>query len=160
MEKNAIIACAVLIVAASALACPSDESESPVIGSIWTQIDGASVRYIDTASGSNLPAVLLIPDMPEFALSGAPTEQCGMEHYASFVDRFAQRLEPRSSSLTGSSMGSLILIRRTFDRLGPLEKRIADRTIRRLDGARHFIYLNASERVAELIEEFRISAPR
>ena len=141
MAKVASIACAVLFVAVTASGYPSDESESPTPWSRWTEIDGALVHYIDTAPGSDLPVLLIVPgflgsyatfeeligllrpclriiviDLPGFGFSEVPKGDCGAERLVGTVESLAKNLGIRDISLAGTSIGALVAMRLATDR--------------------------------------------
>ncbi len=141
MAKNANIACAGLLVAVCALGCLSDERDTPTPWSRWTEIDGTPVHYIDTAPGSDLPVLLIVPgylgsgatfrefiyllendfrivlpEMPGFGCSPPPRGPCSLENLTAVVTRVIREANLESFSLIGSSMGALIAVRLAIDR--------------------------------------------
>jgi pimeloyl-ACP methyl ester carboxylesterase len=122
-----------LLLAACGWACSAGEPASPSSWSRWLEVDGGTVHYLDTAG--NLPALLIIPgylgstatfesladrlsprlrvivpDLPGFGLSDAPSREASFEYYCGFVGEFAQEIGLQQFSLAGSSMGSLFVI--------------------------------------------------
>ncbi|HOX11352.1 MAG TPA: alpha/beta hydrolase [Spirochaetia bacterium] len=141
MAKCANLACAGLLVAVCALGCVSDEREPPTPWSRWTEIDGTPVHYIDTAPGSDLPALLIVPgylgsgatfrnfisllqpgfrivlpEMPGFGYSPPPPGPCSLDRMTKIVEGVVLEAGLENISLIGSSMGSLIAVRLAVDR--------------------------------------------
>jgi pimeloyl-ACP methyl ester carboxylesterase len=136
MKKFALIAGVLLLAAACASLPPADDAESPTPWSRWTEIDGASIHYIDTTPGSDLPVLLIlpgflgstamflpvteilsremrvvIPDLPGFGWSEPPCGGCSMDDRLAFVRAFVDLLGLGTVYLAGSSMGANIAIR-------------------------------------------------
>jgi pimeloyl-ACP methyl ester carboxylesterase len=134
--KNVILAGVLLLVAAGAPARPAGEAAPPTPWSSWTEIDGTRVHYLDTAPESDLPVLLVlpgflgstlafqpvvellrgdlrvvIPDLPGFGWSEAPSGGCTMDDRLAFVRAFVERLGVGSMNLAGSSMGANIAVR-------------------------------------------------
>lgn len=141
MAKYANLACAGLLVAVCALGCVSDEREPPTPWSRWTEIDGTPVHYIDTAPGSDLPALLIVPgylgsgatfgdficllqprfrivlpELPGFGYSPPPPGPCSLEYMTEIVEGVVRQAGLERFSLVGSSMGSLIAVRLAVER--------------------------------------------
>lgn len=141
MAKCANLACAGLLVAVCALGCIPDERETPTPWSRWTEIDGTPVHYIDTAPGSNLPVLLIVPgflgsgatfrdlllllesdfrivlpEMPGFGYSPPHPGSCSLDCMTAAVEGVVRKAGLECFSLVGSSMGSLIAVRLAVDR--------------------------------------------
>jgi pimeloyl-ACP methyl ester carboxylesterase len=135
MRKCVLIA-GVLLLAAARLPASPVADDAPTRYSRWTVIDGAAVHYVDTAPGSDLPVLLLIPgflgatevflpvadilarelrvvipDLPGFGWSEAPAGGCTMEDRLAFVEAFSDLVVPGSFHLAGASLGANIAIR-------------------------------------------------
>jgi pimeloyl-ACP methyl ester carboxylesterase len=136
MKKFALIAGVLLLAAACVSVGHVGEIKAPTPWSHWTEIDGASVHYLDTAPGSDLPVLLVlpgflgstatfvpitealsrdlrvvIPDLPGFGWSEAPPGGCATDDRIAFVRAFADRLDLGPVHLAGSSLGANIAIR-------------------------------------------------
>jgi pimeloyl-ACP methyl ester carboxylesterase len=135
MKKNLLIAGVLLLAAVRAFTGPCRETEEPSPWSCWTEIDGTRVHYVDTAPGSDLPVLLIlpgflgstvtfqpvtdilsrslrvvIPDLPGFGWSEAPSGGCTMEDRLAFVRAFADLLDLGPIHLAGSSQGANIAV--------------------------------------------------
>ena len=136
MKNRAFIAGVLLLAATGAFAGRAGEAPPPTRWSRWTEIDGADVHYLDTAPGSDLPVLLVlpgflgstatfvpmadalsremrvvIPDLPGFGWSETPNGGCTMDDRIAFVDAFADRLDLGPVHLAGSSLGANIAVR-------------------------------------------------
>jgi pimeloyl-ACP methyl ester carboxylesterase len=134
--KKMLVACVLLLAAFGALARPAGEVPSPTRWSRWTEIGGARVHYADTAPGSDLPVLLIlpgflgsavtfeavteilgrdlrvvIPDLPGFGWSEAPGGGCTVDERLAFIEAFTDALDLGPVFLAGSSMGTNIALR-------------------------------------------------
>jgi pimeloyl-ACP methyl ester carboxylesterase len=135
--KRLILASLVVlaIAAAPVAASPEKETPLPTPWSHWTEIGGSAVHYVDTAPGSALPVLLVLPgflgstdmfvslageladglrvvvvDLPGFGWSAPPGGGCAMQDRLAFVHAFVDRLGLGPFALAGSSLGANIAI--------------------------------------------------
>jgi pimeloyl-ACP methyl ester carboxylesterase len=136
MKRNVVIAGVLMFAASCAFAGRAIEAKPPTPWSRWTEINGATVHYLDTAPDSDLPALLVlpgflgstatflemtdtlsremrvvIPDLPGFGWSEAPSGGCTMGDQIAFVRAFADLLDIGPVHLAGSSLGANIALR-------------------------------------------------
>jgi pimeloyl-ACP methyl ester carboxylesterase len=134
--KRIVLFLCVLSAAVGASATPCAEPAPPTPWSRWIEIGGSRVHYADTAPGSDLPVLLLlpgflgsavsfetvaeilsrdfrvvIPDLPGFGWSDPPGGGCTVEDRLDFIAAFSDRLGLEAVFLAGSSLGSAIAIR-------------------------------------------------
>jgi len=135
MKWKIVVLC-LLVAAVIASARPAAEEPPPTPWSRWTEIGGLRVHYADTAPGSDLPVLLIlpgflgsavsfealagilggelrvvIPDLPGFGWSEAPSDDGAVDDRLAFVRAFAERLDLPPLCLAGSSMGANIAVR-------------------------------------------------
>jgi len=135
-QKRNVLALCVLLAAAGAWAGSCAESAPPTPWSRWTTIGGSRVHYADTAPGSDLPVLLIlpgflgsaaafeavveilsrdmrvvIPDLPGFGWSEAPVGGCAVVDRLEFVEAFTDALDLGPVFLAGSSQGAILAVR-------------------------------------------------
>lgn len=136
MKCRAFIAGVVLLAAVGAFAGRAGKAQAPTPWSRWTEVNGAVVHYLDTAPDSDLHVLLVlpgflgstatflemtaalsgelrvvIPDLPGFGWSEAPSGGCSMDDQIAFVRAFADLLDTGPVHLAGSSLGANIALR-------------------------------------------------
>lgn len=135
MKWKIVVLC-LLVAAVGSSARPAADAAPPTPWSRWTDVDGLRIHYADTAPGSNLPVLLIlpgflgstvtfepmaeilgselrivIPDLPGFGWSEPPLGGCTVADLLAFVRSFAERLELPPLFLAGSSLGTNIAVR-------------------------------------------------
>jgi len=135
MKWKIVVLC-LLLAAGGSSARPAADAAPPTPWSRWTDLVGLRVHYADTAPGSDLPVLLIlpgflgsavtfepmvailgsglrvvIPDLPGFGWSEAPSDDGTVDDRLDFVEAFCTRLGLEAVVLAGSSLGTNIAVR-------------------------------------------------